>query len=95
MSGQVGGLDFGSAYAAGHDLAKELVTIATSHDLGDIREDATIEALARVVRKTDSGMWGVTLAETVKMLAVALAVYADLAAGRDPMNPTGGTPCHG
>ena len=89
MTGDQGSLDFGTAFREGENLAKELTRIATSSDLGDIREDATAEAMAQHIGKVPSGMLGVSFAHTVKMLTIGLSVYADLASGRDPLNPTG------
>lgn len=77
----------GDALQIGEQTAKDIVTIANSSDMGDIREDATAEAIARLMQKVPSELYGVALANTVKMLAVALAVYSDEIQGRDPLDP--------
>lgn len=78
----------GIAFEEGQKAAYEITTISNNSDMGDIREDATIEVIARLMKAVPRDMWGVALAETVKMLGVALAAYSDELQGRDPLNPT-------
>lgn len=77
----------GDALQIGEQTAKDIVTIANSSDMGDIREDATAEAIARLMQQVPHELYGVALANTVKMLAVALSVYSDQMQGRDPLDP--------
>lgn len=77
-----------AAMKLGFRTATDLVTIANTSDMGDVREDATGEALRRLIREVPKDMLSVALAETVKLLAIALSGYSDIIQGRDPMNPT-------
>lgn len=74
--------NLGLAMEVGARTATELVTIANTSDMGDIREDATGEALRRLIRDVPKDMLGPALAETVKMLVIALSAYSDEIQGR-------------
>lgn len=91
MNDQNSGTPFNESIAMlGAHFASELVTIANNSDMGDIREDATNEVLRKLIRQAPDGMLSPVLAETVKMLAVALAAYSDEIQGRNPLRPTDG-----
>jgi len=79
--------EVGEAMTAGVEAAREIVTIANTSDMGDIRQDATGEAIRRLLVEAPQGLHGAALVETVKLLAAALAAFSDALQGRDSVAP--------
>ena len=80
MSANLNGLAL--ALEVGEATARDIVTICNNSDMGEIREDATAEAIAKMIVQVPREWHTVALTSTTKLIAMALSDFSDVIQGR-------------